>query len=254
MSSGTVTNLFVKVGDEVKQGQIIASLSNEIAKAQLDQLKHKEEGQLEQIIIEKMALKEAQLKLQRQKEVLNSMRRLVASGAEPADELKEQKTELNLLSTQVEKASASLVLSRAQLSEIMAKYQEAEFTLKQKNLVAPFDAIILDIKIAKGTSIQAYDTYAVLAPIGDLVVRAEVDELFSDRLKVGQQVKINSVGYNITLAEGQIVSCSPYLKEKELFSDRPEDQRDRKVREVVISLESSERLIINKKVECIIQI
>jgi hypothetical protein len=47
---------------------------------------------------------------------------------------------------------------------------------------------------------------------------------------------------------------SPYLKKKSLFSEKSDDQEDRRVREIKIALINDSGLLINSKVECVIKL
>lgn len=110
------------------------------------------------------------------------------------------------------------------------------------------------MQVTQGAALNQYATYAEFAPEGALIVRAEVDELFSQKLKVGQQVDIHYAGSQEVIAKGDIKMLSPYLKKKSLFSEKANDQEDRRVREVRISIKDNTDLVINSKVECVIKL
>lgn len=110
------------------------------------------------------------------------------------------------------------------------------------------------MQVTQGAALSQYATYAEFAPAGALIIRSEVDELFSQKLKVGQQVEIRYAGSQEVIATGEIKMLSPYLKKKSLFSEKANDQEDRRVREVRISIKGNSGLIINSKVECVIKL
>jgi hypothetical protein len=56
-----------------------------------------------------------------------------------------------------------------------------------------------------------------VAPQGKLIIRAEVDEMFSNSIKIGDTVEIVNIGSSNVMAKGQISSMAPYLKKKSLF-------------------------------------
>jgi len=87
-----------------------------------------------------------------------------------------------------------------------------------------------------------------------VIVRAEIDELFADRLAEGQQVEIRYVGSDSTIATGKVMYLSPWLKKKSLFTQRAGDQEDRLVRELKVSLDNGSSLILNSRVECVINV
>jgi len=56
------------------------------------------------------------------------------------------------------------------------------------------------------------------------------------------------------LAEGEVIYLSPYLKKKSLFSDNSANMEDRRVREVRIRLNGNSNLLINSRVEAVIDL
>jgi hypothetical protein len=50
------------------------------------------------------------------------------------------------------------------------------------------------------------------------------------------------------------VALFKYLKKKSIFSEKSDDQEDRRVREIKISIKDASSLIINSKVECKIKL
>jgi hypothetical protein len=113
---------------------------------------------------------------------------------------------------------------------------------------------MLEMHIEKGNSVNQYEKYAEVAPLGPKTVRTEVDELFADRLSTGLDADIRFVGSDSVVARGKVIFLSPYLKKKSLFSQKANEQEDRLVREVRIKLEGNSELILNAKVESIIKL
>jgi hypothetical protein len=56
------------------------------------------------------------------------------------------------------------------------------------------------------------------------------------------------------LGEGEIVYLSPYLKKKSLFSDDSSNMEDRRVREVRVRLSGNPDLLINSRVEVVVDL
>jgi hypothetical protein len=102
--------------------------------------------------------------------------------------------------------------------------------------------------------VSQFSTYAELAPSGPEIVKAEVDELFADRLKTGQDAEIRYIGSDSAIATGKLYFVSPYLTRKSLFSGKTGEQEDRMVRQVKIALSSTADIIINSRVECVIKV
>ena len=92
------------------------------------------------------------------------------------------------------------------------------------------------------------------APEGPVMAITEIDELFADKVKVGQPAFVRAQGDTVVLATGKVILAAPYLRKKSLFSDKADNLEDRRVREVRVQLDSSETLLIGSRVECIIEL
>jgi multidrug resistance efflux pump len=126
--------------------------------------------------------------------------------------------------------------------------------LLKKQFRSPYDGVILEMQLKKGEAATQYQSYASIAPAGSLMVRAEVDELFSARVKVGQPVDVSFIGNEQVVAHGTVSSVGAFLRKKSLFSDKANDQEDRRVLEIHVTLQQPVQLIINAKVECKIKL
>ena len=155
----------------------------------------------------------------------------------------------------MKKIENDLAMQQSQLDEIEVQQAVKVNALKQTALRAPADGIVLDILPKPGEAVSQYQTYARLAPDAPLVVQAEIDEMFAVSVVPGQKCMVRLAGENEQVAKGKVVRISADLKKKSLFSDSRDDLEDRRVREVLISLDTVfHPLLINTKVECTVQI
>jgi hypothetical protein len=102
--------------------------------------------------------------------------------------------------------------------------------------------------------VQSGTAVAEFAPDGAVTVICEVDELFVDKIQLGQKATIRPQGATETLAEGVVMTVSPYLKKKSIFSDEAGALEDRRVREVRVKLNTTANLLFNSRVECVIAV
>jgi hypothetical protein len=91
------------------------------------------------------------------------------------------------------------------------------------------------------------------APVGPVMAITEIDELFADKVKEGQIAEIRLQGDTVIIGSGKVILAAPYLRKKSLFSDKADNLEDRRVREVRVQLDSSTRILIGSRVECIIK-
>ncbi len=249
-SGGIITEIIKSNGDRVKAGETIIVLDNETEKNNLELAQNRIKTQENQIELDSQSFKEAELRLENKKRLLESSRKLLNNGAETSQNIDDLETDVSILETGLHKAKAGLALSRSKLNELTTELRKAKLDLDKKNLRAPSDGIILNIMVTSGSSINQFSEYCEFAPDGEIIARCEVDELFADRIREGQNAEITPVGNNKILATGKVIRTSPYLKRKSLFSELPGDREDRRVREVWIMLDDNNGLLFNMQVEC----
>ena len=253
-TGGVVKDIFRNDGDSIKKDEPLASLDDELELIKVSQLKSQYNAQKSQEEIDKLSLQESEARLSNKKKLLQSVRTLESKGAETTQTLDDLETEVTSLSLTVEKNRASVNLSSSRLRELAEQVRYAAAEASKKILRSPYDGILLEMHIEKGSAVTQFEKYAEFAPSGPMTVRTEVDELFAGRLKQGLDADIRFVGSDSVVARGKVIFLSPYLKKKSLFSQKANEQEDRLVREVRIKLEGDNRLILNSKVESVIKL
>jgi multidrug resistance efflux pump len=218
----------------------------------VSQLRSQYNTQKSQEDIDELNLRESEARLTNKKKLLESVRVLALKGAETMQTLDDLETEVTTLSLSVEKYSASVKLAASRLRELAEQVRYAEAEASQKILRSPYEGLMLEMLIKRGSSVNQFEKYAEVAPAGPMTVRTEVDELFAGRLSVGLDADIRYVGSDSVIAKGKVIFLSPYLKKKSLFSQKANEQEDRLVREVRIKIEGESGLILNSKVESVI--
>lgn len=252
--SGVVTEVFVQSGDSLAKNGLIAQLDAELEQAQLQQAQADVKAQEARVQSAEQQMQEAAAAFQLAEKQASASQRLVKAGAESALEGESQQTELNQAQNRRKAAEAALSEAKASLERARAARSLAETALQRRQLKAPASGTLLYLDVRAGEAVQKLQTYAEFAPAGKRQVRAEVDELFSNQLQPGLKVRIQESGTGKLLANGQLQHISPYLRKKSLFSGLTGEQEDRRVREVEISLDKAAPLLLNSRVECIIEL
>jgi len=251
-SGGIVKEIYRYEGGTLKKGEPIALLDNDLEKIRTDQLRKQMEAQEIQTAIEKLALSETESRLKNKAALLESSERLAAGGSEPLQNIKDLQTEVETLNLAAERQRMSVRLSMARCDELQKQLGYAMTEADNKLLRAPSDGILLSLPVRPGMAVAQYSEYAVMAPAGRTIVRAEVDELFADRMKEGQKVILRYPGTGRVIAEGEVFYLSPFLSAKSLFTGQTGEQEDRLVREIKIQIAGKPQVILNTKVECVI--
>lgn len=253
-SGGIVTQVFKTDGDSVTGGEKLVQLENETERLKISEIRSQMKTQSSQIALEKNNIKDAEVKLVNKKKLLVTTKNLVNKGAETIQVYDDLETDVKTLTVSLEKSKINVQMAESKLQEIAGQLRTAEAEAEKKVLRAPTAGKVLNMQVTQGGALNQYATYAEFAPEGALIIRSEVDELFSQKLKVGQQVSIRYAGSQEVIAKGTIKMLSPYLKKKSLFSEKANDQEDRRVREIKISIQGNPGLVINSKVECVINL
>ncbi len=253
-SGGVVKEIYRSDGDSIKKDEPLARLDDDLELIRVSQLKSQYNSQKSQEEIDKLNLLESEARLSNKEKLLESVRALAFKGAETKQTLDDLETEVTTLSLNVEKDRASVKLSASRLRELAEQVRYAEAEADRKILRSPYDGVLLELQIEKGSAVNQYESYAEIAPSGPMTVRTEVDELFAGRLSNGLEADIRFVGSDSVVARGKVIFLSPYLKKKSLFSQKANEQEDRLVREVRIKLEGDNELILNSKVESVIKL
>ena len=253
-TGGIVKDIYRNDGDSIKKDEPLVRLDDELELIRVSQLRSQYNTQKSQEDIDELNLRESESKLANKKRLLESVRILASKGAETKQTLDDLETEVTTLSLTVEKNRASLKLSASRLKELAEQVRYAEAEASKKILRSPYEGLILEMLIERGSSVMQFEKYAEVAPSGPITVRTEVDELFAGRLSLGLNAEIRFVGSDSVVAIGKVIFLSPYLKKKSLFSQKANEQEDRLVREVRIKLEGENGLILNSKVESVIKL
>lgn len=250
--AGIVSEISVMTGSKVKSGDLLLTIDNTDASLALSEVNSRISTQQKSIQSAKLLKEQGLTRLQEKERKLNDARELLAVGAVTGESVRALQNDYDLEKQNQEKLQNDILLQEAQLREIASQKNTRAVDLSRTSLRAPMDGIVLDVLPKKGEAVNRYETYVILAPDAPLIVQAEIDEMFSNRLALGQSCEIKVAGNSQPVAQGKIVSISPDLKKKSLFSESGEDFQDRRVREIEVSIDGDTNLLIDTKVECIV--
>jgi multidrug efflux pump subunit AcrA (membrane-fusion protein) len=253
-SGGVVREIDATVSQSVQQGQLLFRLSDEVETAQVQQAQTKLITQ--DAVIESQRATVGSLVVQVQNARVNLERtlKLFAGKAATQQQLDEGQFAFDNVSQQKMAAESNLAQQVARRKEMQADLAYARALLGRKHIVAPSNGKILSIDAKIGSFINPGISLGEFAPEGALVAITEIDELFADRVKIGQHAFFRPQGDTIVLGRGDVFLVSPYLKKKSLFSDNSSNLEDRRVREVRIHVAADAQVLIGSRVECVIEI
>jgi len=253
-ATGLLAELSIKEGDRVKKGTTLLVLDSEKELADLNLKKSKIYTQEQEILVKGKEIAKANVDVEENERKLKRSEALNKKGAETLEALEDARAVVTSAKADIARLEAALISTRTKLGELRADVAVSEAELHKRKLLAPVGGTILSIKPTLGSLIQTGTAVIDFAPEGVMTALAEVDELFVDKVAIGQLVDIMAQGGDKILAKGKIIFIAPTLKKKSLFSDDSNNLEDRRVREVRIELENASGLLYNSRVECVIHL
>lgn len=181
--SGQIEKLYVKEGDEVKQGQLLAEIDATVFEIDVNRSQASLENQKAQL-----AQLEAQLTLSNTR--IERDRRLHARGAVSDDALQSAETDIVILKARIAAIEAQIKASKAALDGDVA-------TLSYSRIYAPIDGTVTSIKVRVGQTLNANQSAPTLMTISNLkqmTLRAAVSEADIHKLSEEMPVRFSTLG------------------------------------------------------------
>jgi HlyD family secretion protein len=253
-SAGVVETIHTQVSQQVKKGELLFTLSDEVEAAQVTQAQSKLRTQHSIIESQEATLRSLEVQVQNASSNFNRTQKLFDGQAATQQQLDDSRFALDNISQQKISAHANLQQQIAKQGELKADLSYYQSLLNRKHIRAPRAGTVLSIEAKVGNYVNSASVLGEFAPEGGLVAITEIDELFADRLKIGQLATLRPQGDSTLLGTGEVYIVSPYLKKKSLFSDNASNLEDRRVREVRVKISSDDKVLIGSRVECVIDL
>ncbi|MCJ8161916.1 MacA family efflux pump subunit [Acinetobacter zhairhuonensis] len=181
--SGQVQKMYVQLGDEVKQGQLIAQIDSTTQENSLKTAEANIKNLEAQRLQQEASLNEAQLAYKRQQQMF-------AQDATSKAEL--------------ESAEAAFKTAQAQVKAIDAQIESAKVTkstaqtnIGYTRIVAPTDGTVVAIVTEEGQTVnanQSTPTIVKIAKLQNMTIKAQVSEADIMKVEKGQQVYFTTLG------------------------------------------------------------
>ncbi|OTA16381.1 periplasmic protein of efflux system [Xenorhabdus vietnamensis] len=181
--SGQLKELYVKLGDKVTQGQLLALIDPQTAKNTVSEIQETAKSLSANLRGAKAELKLAQLKVNR----LNHLFKLRLTPHQ----------ELDISITDMQSKAARIDDLMAQIRQNKAKLDTAKTNLQYTRITAPIEGTVTEIKTLQGQTViavQQAPTILTLANLDTMIVNAEVSEADVINLKPGQKVLFTILG------------------------------------------------------------
>lgn len=199
-ATGTIVKMNVKIGDKVKQGELIALIDDREIQKEIERLNaalasaRANLTQVERTYPER--IKEAQANYSYAKINHNRESELLKFEYTTRDAVDKAKSELQATQANLkrlqEEYQTQLSIARANIEEIEASLKRQEVNLSYTRIYAPIDGVITEVTAQEGetvvTGLQVANLVTVLDPTR-LEMWIYVDETDIGRVKIGQQVE-----------------------------------------------------------------
>ena len=181
--SGQVKKMYVQLGDEVKQGQLIARIDSVRQENDLKTAEANIKNQQAQLAVKQANLAKVQAEYNRQQ----------AMYAQDATSRAELESALASYKT----AQADIAAINAQIEQSRLTLATAKEDLGYTQIVAPMDGTIVAIVTEEGQTVnanQSAPTIVKLAKLDTMTIKAEISEADVMKVQEGQNVYFTTLG------------------------------------------------------------
>jgi len=188
-ASGEITKLYVKLGQEIKKGEMIADIDSTT--------------QINTLNTKKAALVSYQAQLKAKKTAYD----VALSSYNRLSKLYTQKaTSLDSLNT----AKSTLDNAKAEMEAIEANIKQAN--VGYTKITAPMDGTVISVPVSEGQTVNANQTTPTIVTIADLSkmkIKPEISEGDITKVKAGQEVSFTILSDSQTVYHSVIDSVDP---------------------------------------------
>ena len=198
--SGQIKKLYVKLGDQVKKGDMIASIDSSTQQNSID---NKEA----QLAIYKAQLESAKVALNISKTQFNRENALFAKNATSKQEFESAKNTYSANSAKIKELEAQIKQTNIELST-------AKINLGYTKITAPRDGTIVSVQVEEGQTVNANQTTPTIVNIADLShvkMKMQIAEGDITKIKVGTPVEYSILSEPTKKFQTTVSSIDPGL-------------------------------------------
>jgi multidrug resistance efflux pump len=272
--SGRLASIDVAEGDEVRKGDILARLDpttwkHELAKAEanLELVRAERERLVNGARIEARAFARAQFHAAEARHGHAAKRlergvQLQQTRAMSQQELDDLQAIANTAQADLDAASAraeeveaaaredELRMIDAKIALEEAHVEQARDTLNKTELRAPSDGVVLAVRGEPGELMPDVERPTItMVDTTEMRVRAFVEEMDALAVCPGQRAYVVADALPNERFPGTVLFCTPCMSPKKIMNNTPGERMDVKVREVVILLDSQDKLVVGLPVD-----
>jgi ABC exporter DevB family membrane fusion protein len=172
-----------------------------------------------------------------------------------ADKRTSEASEARARAAEVGSRSEDIAAAKASVVSAEMRLQQAIATLDRRRIRAPFSGEILQVRARIGEYYTpgAGETPVTLGDTSRLRVRMDVDERDIGRVEIGQSASVAADSFKNEKFSGKVVEMARRMGRKNVRTDDPTERIDTKILEVVIELDSAQKLVPGLRVKSFIR-
>ena len=197
-ASGKITKLYIKLGQEIKKGEMIADIDSTT--------------QINTLNTKRAALVSYQAQLKAKKTAydvaLSSYNRLSKLYTQKATSL----DSLNSAKSTLDNAKAEMEAIEANIKQAEIEVNTAETNVGYTKITAPMDGTVISVPVSEGQTVNANQTTPTIVTIADLSkmkIKPEISEGDITKVKAGQEVSFTILSDSQTVYHSVIDSVDP---------------------------------------------
>ncbi|MDA8227842.1 MAG: efflux RND transporter periplasmic adaptor subunit [Desulfitobacterium hafniense] len=223
LSPAKVSRVFVKVGDKVKQGQLLLELDKTLAEAQVSQAR----ANL-QVAKATLASSESQLNAFKNSSISNNQiaqkpgnisgntLNIMMSDTSNSPSPTQGSEGAPFKQAELAVTQAQAMVKQAEEALKVAEAQRSQLTYK-----SGINGTVLQVNAVEGNLTPVQTPLVVIADVSAMNVEAELNEVDAGRVKVGQKVQITSKVLGDKIVEGIIAQIAPQAVTKQSLQANP---------------------------------
>lgn len=198
--SGQIKKMYVKIGDQVKQGDLIAQIDNVSQTNELNTNRARLDTYRAQLASAKIVLKTAQRSFDRYSALLKE-------GAVSKEEYEQKEDELASAKAKIEELNSSI-------KQTQIAIHTSETDLGYTRIVAPSDGTVVALVVEQGQTVNANQTAPTIVQLADLSTmlnKMQIAEGDATKVKAGQKVSFTILSEPDAPLETVLDSVDPGL-------------------------------------------
>lgn len=253
-TTGMIKDIQVKEGDTVAEGALLINLSNQLGAINIATAKTKLTAINGEKQITTKDIEREQISLSFLEQKYKTSKTLYEKQAETKENYLNDESNYLQQQERIASLKKQQQINLSQAQEQQLNIDKEKITSNNYNITAPRAGVIINLYVQVGQNVNNNESLGEIIDTENIIIEAEVDEMFADKIAVGQDVSFVNISTKQLLGKGKIIYSAPILMNKSILFETANEADDRRVLRVKIKPNSPKHLLINAKVECQIKI